>query len=136
MAVGGGWWGGGGGGGGGAGAELKVVAVFGCADAGLRERLRGLTAAGGAGLLGVLAFNEGRRKDGEVVAAGEVVSVSSASSACGRQSQDLLKIVKLRRALMVIPNYTMPVCVRVSPHTWARCMPNQYRWRAFSDGLS
>ncbi len=79
------------------GTDLRVVAVFGC-GAEVRGQVSRI-AKSGRNLLGVLAFNDrgsevGQEEEGENV-------VSMRSSTCDEQSQNLLKVIKLRRALMV-----------------------------------
>ncbi len=78
------------------GTDLRVVAVFGC-GAKVREQVSRI-AKSGRNLLGVLAFNDRGAEVGQDE--GENV-VSMRSSTCEEQSQNLLKVIKLRRALMV-----------------------------------
>ena len=80
-----------------------MVAAFGCAHPQLRGQMRQLAELSGDRLLGVLAFNdrglEMQVKGNETKTTTDVVSMRS--SACQEQSQNLFKIIKLRKALMV-----------------------------------
>ncbi len=86
------------------GTDLRVVAVFGC-GAEVREQVSRI-AKSGRNLLGVLAFNDRGSEVGGNQEEGENV-VSMRSSTCDEQSQNLLKVIKLRRALMVSSRTTL-----------------------------